>query len=490
MPHSFRRRGSTRTLLIAAVAAATTLASGCGGDGKGGVGPNGVRGIQMVAGAGITDTITAEPTQSLVVEVRDERGEARSGIVVRFEPLAGPSGYPYDANILVGALDQRDWAWLVVDTTDSRGRASARIKLGGTAGPASVQVAVPDLGMVDTAHFTVKPGAGARVIAAPKDTALYAGRSFSLRGSVVDRFGNPTAGTITYSFVGSAVTLSGKVVTGQTEGRAKVIVTALANISDTTYVSVLPEGVLAAFSSDGIVMFNTDGSGYRKLATSTNGGMTTDWSPNGSEVVFDSQFGDRIRVVDLAGNVRYANSTGGSGWEIYPEFAPDGRTIYYSKESWRMHRVNRDGTGDELVPTNSPSSDVFPSLSPDGTRMVYVVAGGGGQDALRLLTLATGEVTVINVPGHSPSWSPTGDRIAFLDPQSYALKVMNPDGTGVRQVSQGDASYGFGIDWSPDGRWIVAKNGRNNMIELVDATNGVTLPLGFTNGMNGPSWRP
>ena len=156
-----------------------------------------------------------------------------------------------------------------------------------------------------------------------------------------------------------------------------------------------------------------------------------------------------------------------------------------------MRRVNRDGTGDELVPLATPCCDMAPSLSPDGTRLVYVVSSGGGQDALRILTLATGEVTVLNVPGHSPSWSPTGDRIAYLDPtSSYALKVMNPDGTGVRQVGQIDASYSFGIDWSPDGRWIVAQNSQSGRIELVNATSGVALPLGFTNGMRGPSWRP
>jgi Tol biopolymer transport system component len=99
-------------------------------------------------------------------------------------------------------------------------------------------------------------------------------------------------------------------------------------------------------------------------------------------------------------------------------------------------------------------------------------------------------VTNPNIAGHSPSWSPTGDRIAYLDPQGYVLKVMNPDGTGVRQVGSADGSYAFGIDWSPDGKWIVAKNARIDRIELVNATTGVALPLGFTNGMSGPSWRP
>ncbi|HET7456395.1 MAG TPA: hypothetical protein VFJ74_02005, partial [Gemmatimonadaceae bacterium] len=148
------------------------------------------------------------------------------------------------------------------------------------------------------------------------------------------------------------------------------------------------------------------------------------------------------------------------------------------------------GSGDEVVPSSMPSSDVAPSLSPDGTRLVYVVSGGGGYDFLRLLTVATGDVNAIQVPGHSPAWSPRGDLIAFLDPQTYALKVMNPDGSGVRQVSAAGQSYGFGIDWSADGKWIVARNNQKNAIELLDPVAGTSLVLGYTSGMTGPSWRP
>jgi Tol biopolymer transport system component len=470
------------------VAGAAALAA-CG-DGKNPTAP-GTPGIRMVAGDRTTDTISAEPVQALVVEVRDESGSLASGAVVRFESvLTNPQQMYGGYSAYVSRLDQSQFGMIAVDTTDARGRASARFKLGITAGQAMVRVVVPGLGMADTATFTVQAGAAASVRAFPKDTALYPGRSFALRGSVVDRAGNPRTDPVTYAVAAGNISLASGTVTAQAEGRAKVLVQAM-GLVDTSYVTVVPEGILAATSpSGGVVMFNTDGSGYKRLTPTTMSSWTTDWSPSGNEVVFDAPYGGPIHVVDLAGNVRTASNTPSTGMELYPEFSPDGSMIYFSREYWHLQRVRRDGTGDEAVPTNMPSSDVAPSLSPDGTRLVYVVAGGGGNDILRLLTVATGEVNAINISGHSPSWSPRGDLIAFIDPQSYTLKVMNTDGTGVRQVSAAAQTYSFGIDWSADGKWIVARNGTKNVIELIDPQTGTSLPLGFTAGMSGPSWRP
>jgi WD40-like Beta Propeller Repeat len=484
-PVSCRPRGRSRRPL-SLVAGALVLAA-CGD--KDPLHP-GTRGVRVVAGAGVTDTIQAEPVQSLVVEVRDESGKLRSGLVVRFESRPAGPEQPYrGSQAYVAPLDRNVFTNLVADTTDGRGRASARVKLGSVAGPAEIVVVVPDLGSADTARFTVKAGAAASVQALPKDTALYRGHSVVLRGAVVDRFGNPRTDPVSYALaVPAGVSLNGATVTAQSEGRSAVLVQAM-GLADTAYVSVVPEGVLAASSPEGVVMFNTDGTGYKRLVTMAFA-WTTDWSPSGTEVAFDLQYGGAVRIVGLDGKVRTASNTPGTGMELYPEFSPDGGTIYFSREAWRLRRVKRDGTNDELVPTTNPASDVAPSLSPDGTRLVYVVAGGGGNDVLRVLTLATGGVSTIDVRGHSPSWSPRGDLIAYVDPQGYTLKVMNPDGTGVRQVSQASQAYGFGIDWSPDGKWIVAKNASKNLIDLIDPATGTTLSLGFTRGMGGPSWRP
>ena len=473
-----------RPLRAALLLVAALLLSSCGDSPTG---PGDRRGIQFVAGANVTDTVVTEPAQALVVQIYDEGGELQRGVVVRFESLPVESGAQWQIpSVLVARIETGYFGTLVPDTTDSRGRAAASIRLGTRSGPGGVIVRVPELGLVDTARFTILPGNGVDVRALPKDTALYPGRSFTLRSTTVDRYGNLRDDPVDFTIAEPGVALEGRVVTAGGAGRALVIARAFGE-EDTTSVSIVPEGILAAGSPQGLVMFNTDGSGVRHLAPGI-GAFTTDWSPTGDEVAFDAQWGARIRVVDLDGNIRTASSDASTASELYPEFAPDGNSIYYARDGWRLRRVGIDGTGDELVPIATPATDVAPSLSPDGTQLVYVVTSGGGDDYLHIVTLASGDVRALNVRGHSPAWSPRGDQIAYIDSRGSVLGIVAPDGTGARVLSTG--SYGFGLDWSPDGEWLVAKSGTKNRIELIDPESGLVLPLGFTAGYSGPSWRP
>jgi TolB protein len=133
---------------------------------------------------------------------------------------------------------------------------------------------------------------------------------------------------------------------------------------------------------------------------------------------------------------------------------------------------------------------MYPSPSPDGTRLVYVRRTGGGQDYVRTLDLGTGNVVAIDVPGHAPAWSPLGDLIAYVDlREGSVLKVMRPDGTGQRQVSAG-GGYDKSVQWSPDGKWLLSYNEISARIHLIDVATGVAMALGYSASMRSPSWRP
>jgi len=54
-----------------------------------------------------------------------------------------------------------------------------------------------------------------------------------------------------------------------------------------------------------------------------------------------------------------------------------------------------------------------------------------------------------------PDWSPVSEEIVYQSPKngSYDLYVVNPDGSGLRQLTSDPAIEGLPA-WSPDGKWV------------------------------------
>lgn len=112
-------------------------------------------------------------------------------------------------------------------------------------------------------------------------------------------------------------------------------------------------------------------------------------------------------------------------------------------------------------------------------------ADGGG--ALRRLT------DVAGFDGQ-PSWSPTGDRIAFASERTKLRQiwVMGADGSKPRRLTNdpNEASY---PDWSPDGRWIAYEGGAYEKadIAVIPARGG--RPRRLTDNPyreTAPAWSP
>lgn len=108
---------------------------------------------------------------------------------------------------------------------------------------------------------------------------------------------------------------------------------------------------------------------------------------------------------------------------------------------------------------NTDAAEGSPSLSPDGSRVVY--SRGGSAGGLLIAPASGGPARLLALPEdvtarrpHRPAWSPTGDSIAFLTVEgelSRALHVVSPGGGPPRYVT---SLAGIGTCWSPDGREI------------------------------------
>ncbi|HMJ58613.1 MAG TPA: hypothetical protein VK467_05720, partial [Gemmatimonadales bacterium] len=199
------------------------------------LGPTGPPGITIVAGADLADTVDARPAQALLVEIHTAAGAPASRAVVRFTGLlASNSPYP-QTSIRVGRIDGQPNQGFVVDTTDARGRAHIVVAMGAVAGPGGVEVTVPDLGFSDTAAYTINPGNGVRVVGVPADTVVYVARSFALRASVRDRYGNPRLDPLTFESDSTSASVSpAGDVTGAAIGRARVLMRDAVGHADTT----------------------------------------------------------------------------------------------------------------------------------------------------------------------------------------------------------------------------------------------------------------
>ncbi len=236
------------------------------------------------------------------------------------------------------SLDSQFFSAFAVGSTDAAGRTAVNVRLGTLAGPARLIVSVPILGFVDTARYTVLPGAAASVTVFPRDTALYQGRSYTLRGGVTDQFGNARSDPVawTASAPGMSVTSAG-VVTGLQFGRYTITGTA-GTRSATASVGVVPSGRLTAWKADAgrIIAVDMDGSNYRELEPINDGGIGAHprWIPGTNSVIYTHYDGtiQALHVAEEGGSVRRFFSTlpPEVSHQAEPQPSANGEWLYFS----------------------------------------------------------------------------------------------------------------------------------------------------------------
>jgi Tol biopolymer transport system component len=484
---------------------------GC--DGAGVTDPFGRIGLHIAAGGDGRDTVMARLATPLVVQYRDARGEGRSGVTVRLEAASFGAPGPH---VVVSPVSEVDaFRTVVTDTTDAGGRVAARVAFGPAAGRGWIRVTAPGLGLADSASYEVLAGAATRLAVGPSDTALHVGATVQLRAKTLDRWGNARSDVVRWSAVPGVVETSETgLVRGQSLGRATARASA-SGLSESVALSVVPPGVIAAVffpiavgEPEPILVFNTDGSGLRRIDVNADCMHGLQWSPAGDRLLFGRNpspgicFTQRLYAATLAGTVnKIRPDTVPLSGEFWPRLTADEQWVYFTgrpgHQNGEIWRVRPDGSGAERV---GPSADFYdldqhPSPSPAGTEVVYV-SNRDGHVSLRVLDVSTRVSRDLGVPGHSPSWSPRGDLIAFLRDDRYY--VMTPDGTGERSLIESRYSAGMPdpASWSPDGRWIVvvaadpsAYAPLYGKLVLVEVESGMALPLGWTAQLTYPTWR-
>jgi Tol biopolymer transport system component len=215
-------------------------------------------------------------------------------------------------------------------------------------------------------------------------------------------------------------------------------------------------------------IYVTQGAGQPQYRLTSNPLADYDpvWSPNGEKIAFTRDFG------------------GGAGFG-------------------NIYVVNPNGTGETSLTTDLGDDNDL-AWSPDGSRIAFTHEESNDGESLQ-----AARVYVMNadgsdrhpvnprIVGKSPSWSPNGQRLAFVR-NLTTISAMNLDGTGVVNLDQPPAGdWDRDPHWSPDGTRIVSQQHQarpsTDMIVVMnaDGTNKIGLttePYSFYDFA--PRWSP
>ncbi|MFN8202429.1 MAG: hypothetical protein U0S48_07690 [Solirubrobacteraceae bacterium] len=250
---------------------------------------------------------------------------------------------------------------------------------------------------------------------------------------------------------------------------------------------------------------NDDGSGAHKLAAGRNPSI----SPNGQAVAYGNRFSRATPVLRLIPTAGGTPRTILTNWRYGPfAWSPDSRFIatQAGPEVGRQRLVLIDvATGQ--VRTVATGFFSGASFSPDSTQLVY---GRARTDRLfaptnvEIAAVAGGAPRRLTTDGHSisPLWGPR--QIVYTrwnrptgkhrrdDGPKYHLWLMNPDGSGRRQLTKGRIPFLLSgltaTAWSADGTRLLAQFGGQDTTYpvAVDPATGRQRKLGSAteNGMD------
>ena len=129
---------------------------------------------------------------------------------------------------------------------------------------------------------------------------------------------------------------------------------------------------------NGIFLVPASGGEMRRLTPMTGRPYLEglEWHPDGQRIVYFDYGPERVRLVDLSGNVGPPLFDHVEGWEYMGRWAPDGNQFFFISSidtQWKTYLYDiREGEIHRAFPgTDETSSDGLPVWSGDGTTMAW-----------------------------------------------------------------------------------------------------------------------
>ena len=251
--------------------------------------------------------------------------------------------------------------------------------------------------------------------------------------------------------------------------------------NDVTGFELSPDGTRFTYLSNrtlqdsDIWLYNLTTNESRKLVDCTGYlCWQASWSPNGEQVIFEKV---NMRAAEGKLNLptlEWVNVETGEGTSVfqddtlpgyYPAWSPNGEWLSYRAPGGNI-RMQNLSAGEEFMVTSAVSGPVY--WSPDSSGFLFA-NGTVVQDKfitrLFFYDLEKREFHQVNGEGNFEdsiaAWSPDGTKIAFIRRDltaSYGEQIwmMDADGSNAIQLTQSPASIHDGLNWSPNGQFLLA----------------------------------
>lgn len=238
-------------------------------------------------------------------------------------------------------------------------------------------------------------------------------------------------------------------------------------------------GTQLLFLMDGLYFVGTDGTGLT-LIEGANG--NADWSPDDKQIAYIKYSGDgretsELFIYNIADktHIRLSSNERDKGCV---KFLPNGKKIAYcvrDGNSVNINTIDVDGKNNQLLIQNghspiwSPKGDKIAYLSCgiDGSSQIFV-ANADGSNQKQLTSTVSPKWLDTGFPrdgNEDPQWTPDGKKIVYVswENEKPEIFIMNADGSGQTRLTKAEYRDEY-PEVTPDGNYILFTSRRSDMM--------------------------
>ncbi|MFT5522354.1 MAG: Tol biopolymer transport system component [Pirellulaceae bacterium] len=141
----------------------------------------------------------------------------------------------------------------------------------------------------------------------------------------------------------------------------------------------------------------------------------------------------------------------------------------YDEDNWELFVMNADGSNRKKITNTKNFHELYPQVSPDGSRICFL--GDTYQDGIAnrsvyLMNADGTERTKIADSARQPCWSPDGSKIAFVKQEFSKFNIADYVSKGMyfydvksKQTTEHPNSkihHLYNLTWAADGNWVLS----------------------------------